>query len=213
MRSVRTALAAGLALVVTFGVLVLSRHPLVVLARNSTTGNSTLAVASNNAAACQGDERLPADTSAIRLSLWALTGPAIELRATAAGHVITSGERGSGWDGETVTIPVRAVSAPTAVSICFAVPTAGVEHVTLLGSATGPAAAAYTGTGQSLPGRVRIEYLGDGHSSWLALVPSVASHMALGRAWSGSWVVFGVVIMMLAVTGLVSRLITREFHE
>lgn len=213
MRRVRTALAAGLALLVVAGALVLSEHPLVVLASNSIAPHTTLGVAGNNATACQGGERLPAGTRAIRLSLWALTGPAIELRAISAGHLVTSGERGSGWDGERVTVPVRAVSAPTAASICFAIPTAGVEHVTLLGSDTIPAAAAYAGNGKALAGRLRIEYLGRGDSSWLALLPSVASHMGLGRAWSGIWVVYAVVLAMLAVTGLVSRLIAKELHE
>ncbi|HEY4810648.1 MAG TPA: hypothetical protein VIH71_06270 [Solirubrobacteraceae bacterium] len=212
MRGVRTALAAGLALMVVAGVLVLCEHPLVVLASNSIAPNATLGVASNNATACQGGERLPAGTRAIRLSLWALTGPAIKLSAFSGGHLVTSGERSSGWDGERVTVPVSTVLTPAAASICFAIPTAGVEHVTLFGSDTNPAAAAHAGNGQALAGRLRIEYLGRGHSSWLALLPSVASHMGRGRAWSGIWVVYVVVLAMLAVTGLVSRLITRELH-
>jgi hypothetical protein len=213
MRSVRTALAAGLALLVVAGVLVLSEHPLVVLASNSIAPNATLGVAGNNATACQGGERLPAGTRAIRLSLWALTGPAIKLSAISAGHLVTSGERSSGWDGERVTVPVRAVLTGAAASICFAIPTAGVEHVTLFGSDTNPAAAARGGNGQALAGRLRIEYLGRGHSSWLALPRSVARHMALGRAWSGVWVVFAVLMLMFAITSMVSRLVWRGFHE
>jgi hypothetical protein len=212
MSDVRRALAAGLALMVVAGALVLSQHRLVVLSTSSTAPETTLAVVGRTFTACQGAERLPAGTTAIRLSLWALTGPAIELRAISAGRVVTSGQRSSGWDGETVTVPVRPLSAQTAASICFTIPADAGESVEMLGSHSSPAAAAYVGR-TALPGRMRVEYLGRGRSSWLALLPSVARHMGLGRAWSGIWVVFAVMGLMLAVTGLTSRLIGKELHE
>ncbi|MGD1059396.1 MAG: hypothetical protein ABR992_18515 [Solirubrobacteraceae bacterium] len=214
MRSVRTALAAGLVLTVAAGIVVLSQHPLAVLAANTTATSTELGVTGTDAQACQGGERLPAGTTAIRLSLGAFTGPAMKLTVLSAGHMVTSGERGSGWDGETVTVPVRALSAPVSpASICFAIPLTGVEPVRLLGSDTSHALAVHAGNGQALAGRLRIEYLGRARSSWLTQVPTVARHMGLGRAWSGIWVVFALVVAMLAVTGLATGLIARESHE
>jgi hypothetical protein len=211
MRSVRTALAAGLALIVAAGVLVLSQAPVKVLASNLTQLRTELAVSNSHSSACQGDERLARDTSAIRISLGAFTGPPVDVKVLFGGRVITAGQRGSGWDGQVVTIPVKPLSRSySPVRICFAFPLAGGENVQLLGSRSAPAVAARAASGEALAGRVLIEDLGGGSSAWFALLPSVAKNMGFGRAWSGTWVVFLVAISMLAVTALASRLILRE---
>jgi hypothetical protein len=212
MRRVRTALAAGLGIAVLAGVAVLSQSPLVVLASNSTSASEGLATAtaSASASACQSGERLPRGTVAIRLSLGAFLGSAVTVKASAAGRVLTTGRRGSGWDARTVTVPVRAVSRTSfPVSVCFAIPQVG-EKVELLGARSAPASAAHATNGEALTGRLRIEYLGRGRSSWLALLGSVARNMGFGRAWSGAWIALLVLALMLAASILASRLILGE---
>src|SRR5580692_766768 len=210
MGGVRTALVAGLTLIVAAIAIVLLQSPLTVLASNSTAAGERLALTASRAGACQAGERLPRDTLAIRLSLGAFTGSAVTVKAIAGTRVIASGERGPGWDGHTVTVPVAAVAhAVSPVRVCFASPVAGGEPLTVFGSRSPPALAARSRRGEALSGRLRIEYLGRGSASWLALVPSVTRHMALGRAWSGIWVVFLVALLMLAATIATSRLIVR----
>ncbi len=214
MPNVRTALAAGLALITVAGVLVLSQAPSVVLASNSIEPNSELALTGNDANACQGRERLPSGTTAIRLSLAAFTGPAVTVRAVSGTRTIAAGEHGSGWDGKTVTVAVKARSVSISpVEICFAVSTVGAEPVKLFGSDTNPAAAAHGGGGEALKGRLRIEYLGDGRASWLSLLATVARNMGLGRGWSGTWVALLVALLMLSATAMVVRVVARELHE
>jgi hypothetical protein len=214
MRRVRTALAAGLALTVAAVTVVLSQSPVTVLASNSTAAGESLAFAAGDASACQSGEQIPRGTVAIRLSLGAFTGSAVSVEVLAGTHVVASGERGSGWDGHTVTVPVGSVShAISPAQVCFAGLVAGGERLTVFGSRAASSLAAHARGGAALSGRLRIEYLGKGTSSWLALLPSVVRNMALGRAWSGTWVVFMVAMLMLATTILVFSLLVRELDE
>jgi hypothetical protein len=210
MRRVRTALAAGLGMIVLATVPVLSQSPLVVLASNSTPASEELATATATASACQSGERLPQGTVAIRLSLGAFLGSALSVKASAASRVLTTGERGSGWDARTVTVPVREVSRPSfPTQVCFAIPRVG-EKVELLGARSAPGSAARATNGEVLAGRLRIEYLGRGRSSWLALLGTVARKMGFGRAWSGTWIALLVLALMLAASILAARLILGE---
>jgi hypothetical protein len=210
MRRVRTALAAGLGITVVAGVAVLAQSPLVVLASNSTSASEGLATATTSASACQSGERLPRGTLAIRLSLGAFLGSAVSVKAISAGRVLTAGERGSGWDARTVTVPVGAVSRTSfPVRVCFAIPRVG-EKVELLGARSAPATAAHATNGEVLAGRLRIEYLGRGRSSWLTLLGTVARNMGFGRAWSGTWIALLVLALMLAASIVAARLILGE---
>jgi hypothetical protein len=209
MRSVRVALATGLAITAIAAGVVLSASPLTLLATNAIPLNGPLAIPWRNASACQAGERVPANTVAIRISVDAIIGTRAQLQVLAGSRIVASGERAPGWTGDTVTIPVRRfASAVAPAEICFAVAPSG-EGVAALGSDTRKAIAAQTGRGP-LPGRLRIEYLGPGRSSWLSLAATVAHHMALGRAWSGVWVVFAVAILMLSVAAIASGLTLRE---
>jgi hypothetical protein len=212
MRSVRVALAAGLAIVAIAAGLVLSASPLTVLATNGIPLNGALVIPWRNASACQAGERLPRNTVAIRISVGAIIGPRARAQVLAGSRVLTSGEQSPGWTGDNMTIPIghlaRAVSP---AKICFAVDLSG-QRVAALGNDTPKAIAAQTGRG-SLPGRFRIEYLGKGSSPWLSLVSTVAGHMSLGRAWSGVWVVFAVAVLMLVVAILASGLTLRELDR
>ncbi|HEY4917935.1 MAG TPA: hypothetical protein VIH92_13565 [Solirubrobacteraceae bacterium] len=212
MRGVRQSLAAGLGLTALAVAAVLSRSPVTVLAASGPPPSSEVGLTRRGATACQSDERLPSGTRAIRLSLGAFTGPALSVRATSGIRVLTSGARGSGWDGETVTVPVTEVSRTISpVKVCFAIAKGGGEAVEVLANRIGPAAVA--GEGRPLAGRLTIEYLGRGRSSWLALLPSIATRLGLGRAWGGAWIAVLVAILMLLATILASGLIVRELDE
>src|ERR1700677_1277041 len=212
MRSVRVALAAGLAIVAIAAGLVLSASPLTVLATNSIPLKKALRLPWRNASACQAGERLPGNTVAIRISVGAIIGPRARAQVLAGPRVLTSGEQSPGWTGDNMTIPIKHLAgAVSAAKICFAVGSSG-QGVAALGNDTPRAIAAQTGRGP-LPGRFRIEYLGEGSSSWLSLASTVAGHMALGRAWSGVWVVFAVTLLMLVAAILASGLTLRELAD
>jgi hypothetical protein len=212
MRGVRNALAAGLGLTALAVAAVLSRSPVTVLAASGPPPNSEVGLTRGGATACQSDERLPSGTRAIRLSLSAFTGPSLSVRAMSGARVLTSGARGSGWDGETVTVPVKEVNHTISpVQICFAIARGGGEPVEVLASRIRPSAIA--GGGRPLAGRLTIEYLGRGSSSWLALLPSIATHIGFGRAWGGAWIAVLIAVLMLLAIILASRLIVRELDE
>jgi hypothetical protein len=198
MLRMRLALAAGLGITVIAVVAVLSESPLTVLASNGLALSELHTVPYTSAVSCQGGERLPQGTEAIRLWLGQFTGTAVALEVVAGDRVLTSGEHGAGWAGQNVTVAVTPASHPVApVKICISFLALGGEQVTVLGS----------------DHRIRIEYLGKGRSSWLALLPTVARNMRFGRAWSGIWVAFLVPSLMLIAAILASRLATRDIDE
>jgi hypothetical protein len=213
MLRVRLALAAGLGITAAaVGAVLLWQAPVAVLGSNATRASpyEQLGYTSGTTNACQTAERLPAHTVALRLSLGAFTGSEVTVKVLSGTSVVTSGKRGPGWDGQTVTVPLRALAHTIyPARICFAIPVAG-EQLTLFGSHVAGTAAARARDGEASPGRIRIEYLGKGRSSWLSLVPSVARHIGLGRAWSGIWVAFLIPGLMLLALILASRLIVRE---
>jgi hypothetical protein len=209
MRSVRIALAAGLAITATAVGGVLAGAPPTILATNGVPAKEGVAVGWRGANGCQTGERLPRATTAIRLALAGAYGPRVHVEVLGRGLVLTSGEQSSGWAGKSVTVPVRALpTAQASVAVCFS---AAVNHegVSVGGAVTQPGAALQS-AGRPLRGRMNIEYLGNGRSSWLALAGSVARHMSLGRAWSGIWVVFLVTAAMLLATALTARLVLVE---
>jgi hypothetical protein len=214
MHSVKITLALGLAIIAAAIGMVLSESPPRVLATNSVSARETLAISPvSSVAACQANERLPRGTTAIRLSLSVFTGPRVTVKVLSGTQVVTAGEHGSAWGGQDVTVPVKTASHTISpVKICFTtVPLH--EEMVVRGSRTAEASAARTSRGRALAGRVKIDYLGGGHSSWLSLASTVARHMGLGRAWSGTWVVLVVAMLVLAIVAVTSRLILRELDE
>jgi hypothetical protein len=185
----------------------LSGSPLAVAGVN-TAQEISIKTVRQPVAACQADELLPRETSAVRLRVDAFLGPRVTLAAFAHGRVISHGERGSGWTGGAVTIPVNPLPTATAgVDLCFMIFLNDDETAELVGEPTAPARAAHSRAG-SLPGRVRVEYMRPG-SSWWALAPAVAHRMGLGRAASGTWSVFVAIALMAGVALACSRAILR----
>jgi hypothetical protein len=189
----------------------LSQSPPAV-ARVNTAAHQSLGTTRQAIDACQPDEVIPAQTSAVRLGIGAFLGPRVTVQALAQEQVIARGERRSGWTGGTVTVPVNALStARSGVEVCFAAHLNGDETAALAGERT-PVALAANGPGGPLRGRVRIEYLRAGATSWWLLAPSVARRMGLGRAWSGTWSAVLVLALMAGVVALCVRLTRRALE-
>lgn len=206
------ALAVALALIAAALGVTLSGSPLVVARANSTSPAGPLAETYSAAGACQAGEVLPAGTSAIRLTLSSDAGPRVRVSVLSGSHVITSGTAASGWTSGAVTVPVRPVArAASNVRICFGLgPTR--EQVAIVGSPTSRVVAAIASQGRALPGRIRIEYLRAGDSSWWSLASSVARRMGLGRAPAGAWIALLPLALMGIVVLTTSRLILRELR-
>jgi hypothetical protein len=211
MRSVRIALAGGLALVgIAVGV-TLTQAPTTVIASDGIAEEAEVASTRSAAEACQAGETVPAGTTAIRLALAAELGPPVTIAVFSGGAVVTRGTRGSGWTGASVTVPVKRVPRTIpAARVCFALGHP-IEAVAIFGRKTSATGALSAGA-QRLPGRVAIEYVRQGSASWLSLVPAIARRMGLGHAWTGTWVAFALVVAMAFGLALCCRLVLRELQ-
>jgi hypothetical protein len=207
---VRVALAVGLALLASAVVVVLSRSPLIVVGTNSVPAHPEVAYVEGGFSTCEIGGMLPQGTSAIRVSASANTGPRVTLKALSGPLLVTSGHRETGWGvDETVTVPVKRV--PRTISdakICLAFGpvieelqiNGAVVRTTTAGGKTHSAVA------------LRLEYLRPGHESWWSLASSVARHMGLGHAPSGTWVVLLLIALMITVAALAAHLVLRELR-
>jgi hypothetical protein len=211
MRSVAVVLAVGLAFTVLAGVAVLSQSPLTVAGGDSIPAKADVELERGDAVSCQPGGTLPRGTSAIRVAIEArAVGPTVTLRAYSGSHLVSQGQRAAGWGAApTVTVPVNPLPhAVVHARICVALG-ATVEPVRLHGSATDPS----SGQAGSLQGvALSMEYLRPGRESWWSLASSIAYRMGLGRAASGSWIVFLALALMLAVAVLAARLALRELR-
>lgn len=212
LRLTRTtgALVAGLALLAIALVLTLSGSPLVVTHTNATPASEPILEAGSGSNACQAGEALPGGTTAIRLTLVAAVGPRVSLSVFSGARVLTSGITAGGWTSGAVTVPVKALPhAAAPVRICFKLgPSA--ETVQLGGSRTSATTAARSLSGVPLPGRFTVEYMRRGDSSWWSLAKTMAIHMGLGRAPSGTWVALLVLLLMGTTVATASWLIVKE---
>jgi hypothetical protein len=190
------ALAGAFTLTAIALVVTLAGSPVTVAASNGIVGESALISARGGARACQGGETIPAGTSAIRLTLAAERGSEVSVLARSGSRVLTHGVNSGGWTGGSVTIPVAPVPRATPnATLCFAIG-ALVEPMKVFGASTAPAIALVAAGGQRLPGRIGVEYLAAGHSSWLSLAPSITRRMGYGHAWSGTWIAYLLALAM-----------------
>jgi hypothetical protein len=222
----RLVLGVGLALIGIALVLVLSSSPPAVIRSDAPVITSfNFGRTSDRSRICQAGEVLPRGATAIRVWLEAVIGPAVEVEALSGGRVVAHGARGPGWTSGSVTVPVKPmprIASP--VTICVNVARAR-EPIGLQGVRTSAKIAATDRQGPlshagkahaptyrygPLPGRVVIEYLRTGNASWWSLARSVARRMGLGHAGSGAWIPLLAIALMLAVAGVMSRLILRE---
>lgn len=211
MRSVKVALVVGLALTVVAIGTAVARSPLTLAGTNSVPEKGTGVLNKGDESSCQPAGTLPQGTTAIRVALEAVgVGPRVDLRVLSGSHLVTEGERGAGWGTATsVTVPVKRVSHTVRdARVCTSIgPT--VEPYQFRGTLVKPTATNVF----SLPeARLLMEYLRPSSESWWSLVPSIAYHMGLGHAASGTWLVFLALILMIAVTILASRLVVEQLR-
>jgi hypothetical protein len=226
MRNVKVTLAVGIALMVAVGAVTLTRSPprvvRVGVPGGLGEGNLILAITASDISVCQANEVLPGGVSGIRLALWAFYGSQVHVRVYSGSQILTEGRRGADWTSDSVTVPVKPVDHATShVQVCFALGPNS-EPVILLGAPAPvqalasaskggtPTPAAAASEGQRLRGRVGVEYLAAGRGSWWSRALSVARHMGLGRAFSGTWIALLVAALMAAVGVLAVRLTLRE---
>jgi hypothetical protein len=211
MREARVALAVGLALTVLAVLAVLAHSPDSVARANGIAAQDPLGQFSGRAKLCQTGESLPRGTSAIVISLSAFHGPRVAAQALSGTRVLTRGEQDSNWTGRTIAIPVKPLARTIAgATICVEFSTAH-EPVSPFGQPT-PATLAATGNGDTLPGRVSVEYLRPGGRSWWSLASSTAYRLGLGRADGGAWIAFVAIALMLAAAATLSAALLEELR-
>lgn len=210
MPSVKIALVAGLTLLVAGILATLARSPMTVARSNiSSHDGEAIALSSAGASYCQGGEAMPPRTLAIRVALRASVGPRVALTVTSGGDLIAAGEQRPGWNGAAVSVPVRPLPrAVHAATVCVSFQARN-ELLTLSGQAIPGVAASYDDQG-ALPGSMRLEYLHAGTRSWAALIPSIVAHMALGRAFEGTAIVYLAFALLGAIAIGVSALLLKE---
>ncbi len=209
MRSVAITLAVGLTLMMLAIVVVLAGSPVTVAGTNSVPPTVNLELEKGDVSSCQPAGTLPRGTSAIRIAIEArAVGPAVTARVFSGSRLLTEGRQAGGWGAApTVTVPVRALAhAFNDARIC-----------TIVGPTVEPFR--FRGTMRHTPTTnavklqditLRMEYLRPDQKSWWSLASSVAYHMGLGRAASGTWIVFLALALMLVVAVLASRLALEE---
>jgi hypothetical protein len=207
---VRLALAAGLALVAIAIIIVLSRSPLVVVGTNGVPAYRGVAYANGGTSGCQVAGTIPSGTTAIRISASANVGPTVTLRAISGSEVITEGKRPAGWGiDESVTVPVKRVSSTVSTARLCTTFGKSLEPIEINGAevqTTGP------GGTRARAVRLRFEYMRPGSSSWWSLARGVAHRMGFGHAPSGTWIVFLLIALTIAIAALASRLVLRELR-
>ncbi|HXA53341.1 MAG TPA: hypothetical protein VNV37_00555 [Solirubrobacteraceae bacterium] len=204
-------LAGGLALIAIAVVVTLAHSPLVVV-RRGPPPELPLVSTTQAAAACQSGEALPHGTTAIRLSLTAALGPRVAVRVLSGARVVTRGTAPAGWSDASVTVPVQPLPRTLApVKVCFATSYMN-GKISMRGVHTAPAEAVRSHEGPPLPGRMDIEYLRPGGSSWWSQVGAIARRLGLGRAASGTGNALLVLALLAALVSLSSWLVVRELR-
>jgi hypothetical protein len=218
VRYVKVTLAVGVALLLGVAAITLTHAPPSVVGASNATNAVTkrpLARTLGDATVCQGNEALPAATSAIRVTLGAEYGSRVEVKASRGSRILTQGARGPEWTSGSVTVPVAPLShAVSQVTLCFTL-SPNSEPIYFLGNETPARETAIlhlqgSPAGQPLGGRVDVEYLAAGRGSWWSRILTVARHMGLGRALSGTWVVLLIAALVAAVGVLALGLALRD---
>ncbi len=226
MRKVAITLAVGVVLIAAASAVALTRSPPRVARVGVPTGDTNdvpLGKVLGDTTICQSGETLPAGVTGIRIGMWAFYGAKMHVRVYSGSRILTEGSRGPNWTSTSVTVPVKPVAHQTSgVKLCIGVgpnsqpllllgvntPESEAASTTLNVSSPTPAAAARSHA--LLGGKIGVEYLAAGESSWWSRVWSTAKHMGLGRAYSGTWIVFLLAMLMAAVGVLAIRLTLRE---
>jgi hypothetical protein len=209
-RNVLIALAVGLALIAIAIGVVLSRAPLAVIGSNGIPLEKGVAYAKGGSTGCQQVGTVPAGTTAIRISAGVNTGPSVTAKVYSATQLVTHGKRPSGWGiNESVTVPVKRVTRtiPNA-KICLTFGPSP-EEIEINGSQV----RTKTASGRTAVAvRLRFEYMRPAHQSWWSLISPLARRLGFGHAPSGTWIVYLLLALTVAIVVLASRLVLRELR-
>jgi hypothetical protein len=222
MRNVKVTLAVGVLLMAGVGAVTLTRAPVRVLRASGVPENAALGVTIGDTVVCQAGEVLPSGVSAIRLPAIGFYGSNVSVIVFRGSRILTEGTRGPNWTGVSVTVPVKPLAETTPdVKICFAL-APNSEPLIIPGYLTPPDKAAVVlrshtltpaaarSAGGRLKGAMAFEYLASGRDPWWSRILTVARHMGLGRAYSGTWIALLVAALMAVVGALAIRLTLRE---
>lgn len=222
-RSVIVTLLVGLVVLLAFGALALGQAPprLVRIGAPGTKaitefGANPIEETIGNVKACQTGEVLAAGVSAVRVSLWGFFGARVHLTVQKGSRVLAEGSHSGDWTSDSVTIPIRPVGRTyTGVKVCVAIGPNS-EPILLLGTAVPASQAAVVvgagNVGTPTRGRLAIEYLAPGQGSWWSRILTVARHLGLGRAYSGTWIALLLALLMATVGVLAVRLTLKELQ-
>jgi hypothetical protein len=204
---VKAIVCIGLTLIAVAVALTLAQSPLMAV-RPTGSQLSLIETVRHQTRVCQRGEELPSGISAIRLRVFTFLGPRVVLDALADGHIVAHGERGSGWTGGAVTVPVNSPSqAASGVTLCFTLLAGEDEDIELIGQPAATPVA--TANGQPLGGRVAVEYMRPGPSSWWSLATVIARRIGWGRA-EGAWSAYAAIVLMFGVVAASSYLTLRR---
>jgi hypothetical protein len=208
-RDVKATLAAGVTLLVLVAALTLTQAPPRVVsvgALAKTQGPAFI----GGMSACQRGEVIPAGISAVRVAIGGFFGPPVQIKAFVGNELVLQARRGANWTGTSVTIPVTSPRRSYShVKLCINVaPTS--ELAVFRGSHSPRRLAAVQSNGESLGGKIGVEYLGAGRGSWWSRLGTVAESFALGHFAEGVGAAVIVAIFMLAAGALALRITLRE---
>ncbi|HEX5853573.1 MAG TPA: DUF2142 domain-containing protein [Solirubrobacteraceae bacterium] len=208
MTAVKGTFALGIVLTIAVVVLTLSQSPLRVV-RATASPRTIVTTAIESAEICQAKEALPAGVTAIRLATGAYVGSPVRVRVSSSSGVVTEGKRGPNWTGNSVTVPVTPLTrAVSPVKVCVSL-APNSELIYVQGVPSSAKDSAVTPFGRT-GGRITIEYLAPSRDSWWSRAVTVARHMGLGHALSGTWVAGLAAVLMAAVGLLAVGLTIRE---
>lgn len=230
VRRAAIAFAVGAVVMAGFAAVALSRSPPRLLRIGAPgvkalgpQGANLIGSTTHAARICQGGEVLPAGATAIRVSVWAFFGAPVHLSVFRGNRSLTAGSRNANWTSSSVTVPVKPVPhAVTGAKVCVTL-APNDEPLSILGAhvpaqeaavMSAPTHGSHTGfgNGHRLFGRLTLEYLASGSGSWWSRALSVARHLGLGRAFSGTWIAVLLALLVGAVGVLSVGLSLRELR-
>ncbi len=209
MQSVKIAFAVALVLTLAAIGETLAHSPLSLAGTNSVPTQVDVEFDKGNTRECQRVGTIPRGTSAIRVALEVrAVGPRVTVEVFSRSRLLTEGALAAGWGVATsATVPLRPLSDTIHdARVCTMIGPL-VESFRVRGALASSASA----EARSLSDvELGMEYLRPGPQSWWSLVPAIAHNMGLGRAPSGSLVVFLALALALAAVLLASWLALRE---
>lgn len=204
-------LAVGLLLLAGGIAVTLSHAEVRPTGTNDVVVETLVGTASGVRTLCQGDERIPADTGAIRVSVTQGSEPRAALAVTVGTpHAPVATGSGHRWDGNAAIVALHpALARDVAGRVCVRVRTR--EANGEIGLAGVPAADALSATdeGQPIGARLRFEYLRSDAQSWWSFAPELVDRIGRAHAWSGSSVALIAALLSLTSIFLAAWLLAR----